>query len=168
MSCFLIVLSCFFCFSIRPPPISTRTATLVPDTTLFRSLIFHRRGRGAGAARIFEAVRHRVIGRADDIERRLKILFGFAGEADDEVARDRDIGAHGTHALDDAKIAVDRMAAVHRGEDAVAARLHRQVEEGRSEEHTSELQSLMRISYAVFCLKKKNTMTKHHSSATHI
>src|SRR3546814_8662984 len=35
----------------------------------------------------------------------------------------------------------------------------------RSEEHTSELQSLMRISYAVFCLKKKNentTITKHH------
>src|SRR3546814_8791550 len=31
---------------------------------------------------------------------------------------------------------------------------------GRSEEHTSELQSLMRISYAVFCLKKKNTNTK--------
>src|SRR3546814_8928845 len=31
----------------------------------------------------------------------------------------------------------------------------------RSEEHTSELQSLMRISYAVFCLKKKNTKTKH-------
>src|SRR3546814_6641947 len=36
---------------------------------------------------------------------------------------------------------------------------HRRVSEhrGRSEEHTSELQSLMRISYAVFCLKKKNT-----------
>src|SRR3546814_9461862 len=38
----------------------------------------------------------------------------------------------------------------------------------RSEEHTSELQSLMRISYAVFCLKKKNTQTqnthqKHHN-----
>src|SRR3546814_5515868 len=31
----------------------------------------------------------------------------------------------------------------------------------RSEEHTSELQSLMRISYAVFCLKKKNTINKH-------
>src|SRR3546814_10018152 len=31
----------------------------------------------------------------------------------------------------------------------------------RSEEHTSELQSLMRISYAVFCLKKKNTKTNH-------
>src|SRR3546814_10800622 len=35
----------------------------------------------------------------------------------------------------------------------------------RSEEHTSELQSLMRISYAVFCLKKKNTTIKH--SPTH-
>src|SRR3546814_7368339 len=34
---------------------------------------------------------------------------------------------------------------------------------GRSEEHTSELQSLMRISYAVFCLKKKKN--KHHSSS---
>src|SRR3546814_9445057 len=33
------------------------------------------------------------------------------------------------------------------------------VQEPRSEEHTSELQSLMRISYAVFCLKKKNTQT---------
>src|SRR3546814_9162793 len=33
----------------------------------------------------------------------------------------------------------------------------------RSEEHTSELQSLMRISYAVFCLKKKNT-TQHHQN----
>src|SRR3546814_10597212 len=32
----------------------------------------------------------------------------------------------------------------------------------RSEEHTSELQSLMRISYAVICLKKKKTTTKHH------
>src|SRR3546814_2144009 len=36
---------------------------------------------------------------------------------------------------------------------------------GRSEEHTSELQSLMRISYAVFCLKKKNN-TKHKTTYT--
>src|SRR3546814_6891924 len=34
---------------------------------------------------------------------------------------------------------------------------------GRSEEHTSELQSLMRISYAVFCLKKKNTTDQKYS-----
>src|SRR3546814_1597187 len=38
----------------------------------------------------------------------------------------------------------------------------------RSEEHTSELQSLMRISYAVFCLKKKNNTTHIHKTATHI
>src|SRR3546814_5673023 len=40
----------------------------------------------------------------------------------------------------------------------------------RSEEHTSELQSLMRISYAVFCLKKKTTQTRttHYSTARHI
>src|SRR3546814_4417276 len=36
---------------------------------------------------------------------------------------------------------------------------------GRSEEHTSELQSLMRISYAVFCLKKKNNTTKNNANA---
>src|SRR3546814_2280870 len=36
----------------------------------------------------------------------------------------------------------------------------------RSEEHTSELQSLMRISYAVFCLKKKNTHTRRQQSKT--
>src|SRR3546814_9932471 len=39
------------------------------------------------------------------------------------------------------------------------ARIHLRVERCRSEEHTSELQSLMRISYAVFCLKKKNKQT---------
>src|SRR3546814_2104181 len=36
-------------------------------------------------------------------------------------------------------------------------------DEARSEEHTSELQSLMRISYAVFCLKKKKHTNKHHT-----
>src|SRR3546814_6983374 len=40
--------------------------------------------------------------------------------------------------------------------------------EGRSEEHTSELQSLMRISYAVFCLKKKNTRNDNtYTNKTH-
>src|SRR3546814_8512724 len=37
--------------------------------------------------------------------------------------------------------------------------LRRRLPRGRSEEHTSELQSLMRISYAVFCLKKKKNLT---------
>src|SRR3546814_6948355 len=44
--------------------------------------------------------------------------------------------------------------AKHRGTDAVE---HRGLELVRSEEHTYELQSLMRISYDVFCLKRKNT-----------
>src|SRR3546814_1979309 len=39
-----------------------------------------------------------------------------------------------------------------------------QVQRLRSEEHTSELQSLMRISYAVFCLKKKKKSNTHHST----
>src|SRR3546814_6222470 len=39
---------------------------------------------------------------------------------------------------------------------------------GRSEEHTSELQSLMRISYAVFCLKTKNTNHNYQHSNTHL
>src|SRR3546814_9276723 len=45
-------------------------------------------------------------------------------------------------------------------------RLHRiiGIANPRSEEHTSELQSLMRISYAVFCLKKKNTKTETHTT----
>src|SRR3546814_8466015 len=41
-------------------------------------------------------------------------------------------------------------------------------ESGRSEEHTSELQSLMRISYAVFCLKKKNKKTKDDNTNKYI
>src|SRR3546814_3841749 len=40
----------------------------------------------------------------------------------------------------------------------------RPIDRNRSEEHTSELQSLMRISYAVFCLKKKNTAELKHTS----
>src|SRR3546814_5323180 len=45
---------------------------------------------------------------------------------------------------------------------------HDQQEVPRSEEHTSELQSLMRISYAVFCLKKKNANNKTTNTNAHI
>src|SRR3546814_10242206 len=44
---------------------------------------------------------------------------------------------------------------------------HRHDDDGRSEEHTSELQSLMRISYAVFCLKKKKHINNKHSYEKH-
>src|SRR3546814_7975418 len=85
---------------IRRPPRSTRTDTLFPYTTLFRSP-----ARGRARAR----------GRGDE-----------------------DLREH-----------------------AGRARAPRGARRGRSEEHTSELQSLMRISYAVFCLKKKKQTNKN-------
>src|SRR3546814_20628377 len=87
---------CFFFLMIRRPPRSTRTDTLFPYTTLFRSL--------AGAM-------------AEQLDRVLARLETLVHRLDLRVAQ-------------------------------------------RSEEHTSELQSLMRISYAVFCLKKKKKKTK--------
>src|SRR3546814_16157357 len=100
---------CFFFLMRRRPPRSTRTDTLFPYTTLFRS--------------------------------RLQDALTALREASERV---REAGK-----------AADR-----KGAD-VAAQTKGKVEDGneraraRSEEHTSELQSLMRISYAVFCLKKK-------------
>src|SRR3546814_5912622 len=107
---------------IRRPPRSTRTDTLFPYTTLFRSvlqltqgLVLHAQpGLCCAAGRIRHARR------------------GF---------RSLDPGAD-TQATDRSDHP-DRCGFLVR----------------RSEEHTSELQSLMRISYAVFCLKKKNTTT---------
>src|SRR3546814_4452567 len=97
---------------IRRPPRSTRTDTLFPYTTLFRSLP-SRKGTGQS-------------GRED--ARRCAAF----GSAQHHLAR---IGGR---------------TGARKGTAPGA--------QGRSEEHTSELQSLMRISYAVFCLKKK---TKH-------
>src|SRR3546814_1792596 len=107
---------------IRRPPRSTRTDTLFPYTTLFRSH-FHLR------------FRHREVDvdAGDVVER-----------GDHRARRDQCAGAD----LADAQAAGER-----RADDAVAQ---------RSEEHTSELQSLMRISYAVFCLKKKTTAHTTH------
>src|SRR3546814_5577925 len=97
---------------IRRPPRSTRTDTLFPYTTLFRS-------PRSGAA---------IEGRA----RR-----GRPEQGSTLLAR---IGRSALH----------RVRRADRGASSVHPRDRR-----RSEEHTSELQSLMRISYAVFCLKKK-------------
>src|SRR3546814_5189076 len=94
----------FLFLMIRRPPRSTRTDTLFPYTTLFRSLHALHREAGDG---VFERVHHRGV-------------------------------------LD---IPVDRIPL-----------------RARSEEHTSELQSLMRTSYAVFCLKKNNTTTAAYRS----
>src|SRR3546814_10286927 len=54
-----------------------------------------------------------------------------------------------------------------RGHDDLIVGRDRDLRDLRSEEHTSEIQSLMRISYAVFCLKKKK-MTKQHNSYVEI
>src|SRR3546814_9143351 len=53
------------------------------------------------------------------------------------------------------------------GSDCLALWLRLPARNPRSEEHTSEIQSLLRISYAVFCLKKKKT-TQHHHAHTNI
>src|SRR3546814_4820967 len=83
-------------------------------------------------------------------EHRAGMAFGHPGdemvEGADAAARDdRDADRIRDRAGERGVVAVLRAVAVHRGDEQFA---------GRSEEHTSELQSLMRISYAVFCLKK--------------
>src|SRR3546814_3814762 len=95
---------------IRRPPRSTRTDTLFPYTTLFRS----------GRILVLQL-------------RRQQDQEGI------EILRQRDAGI--------------LRCGCRRGRGACNGSDHG----ARSEEHTSELQSLMRISYAVFCLKKKNT-----------
>src|SRR3546814_3409458 len=109
---------------IRRPPRSTRTDTLFPYTTLFRSEVLP---EGVPLAEV-------------------------AGGAHAEVLahrRPHPVGGDGV-----ARVELTPVGDVEH--DPVALL--------RSEEHTSELQSLMRISYAVFCLKKKKkktTITQH-------
>src|SRR3546814_8999822 len=101
---------------IRRPPRSTRTDTLFPYTTLFRSsdggMVFDAPPCGAVAG----ARKRKVAGVGD---------YSDAGSKPASVGK-LVCGVHSVEGL-----------------------------RSRSEEHTSELQSLMRISYAVFCLKKK-------------
>src|SRR3546814_6796169 len=118
----MLVFMFLFFLMIRRPPRSTRTDTLFPYTTLFRS--------GDGQTRR---------GRIAD------------GHACDVVVRQA-VAGHDPrcrHGLDGAP--VERRCGIRRRYE-------------RSEEHTSELQSLMRISYAVFCLKKKNITTTIHNT----
>src|SRR3546814_2761734 len=97
---------------IRRPPRSTRTDTLFPYTTLFRSADEGPQGQ---CRRGGDAAPHAVAG-TQPVRRERREVIGVHEEQADDA-------------------------------------------DERSEEHTSELQSLMRISYAVFCLKKK----QHHN-----
>src|SRR3546814_2910473 len=117
---------------IRRPPRSTRTDTLFPYTTLFRSA-----GKGIAQARGFQ-----VDARLD-----LDPFQPRRVEVDRRRPQDRRRPRAGNIA--------DRFAAINRHHIDEILR--------RSEEHTSELQSLMRISYAVFCLKKKTQHNKPNS-----
>src|SRR3546814_8225368 len=117
---------------IRRQPRSTRTDTLFPYTTLFRS------GGGPGAAR-----------RCDG--GRCGCRQWFRGRGDQRVR--------------DPRRARGRFdAAARRRSRGTAAAAGGGPEGSRSEEHTSELQSLMRNSYAVFCLKKKKKQRNSNKS----
>src|SRR3546814_7620730 len=111
---------------IRRQPRSTRTDTLFPYTTLFRSL--------AG---------HEDHARRADPGEVVGVVPGARGDVHMAQSQRRRLVAQ---RIDDTRVE-------HRGRPA------------RSEEHTSELQSLMRISYAVFCLKKKKKRTKETKRA---
>src|SRR3546814_4742661 len=113
---------------IRRPPRSTRTDTLFPYTTLFRSL---------APPADFVAAWHAA-----------PMLL--------EIGAAHDAAAKGFY-LVPPRVTRDGMRTGLRS--ATTA---------RSEEHTSELQSLMRNSYAVFCLKKKKHITKKRSHTTQI
>src|SRR3546814_9131728 len=109
---------------IRSPPKSTRTNTLLPDTTLFRSHVVRRHDVEDGQP----LDRLRPVERHAEADARAAVVPGDAEALEAELAHDL---------------------------EAVFAHRPEGIGGMRSEEHTSELQSLMRISYAVFCLKKK-------------
>src|SRR3546814_2829518 len=111
----------------RRPPRSTRTDTLFPYTTLFRS-IYNRLMIGASLAAI--ALPAHARGSAEDI------IVTAQKQNQTAVLRGGSVGVFGDKAAEDTPFSIKR-----------------------SEEHTSELQSLMRISYAVFCLKKNTQKT---------
>src|SRR3546814_10499207 len=120
---------------IRRPPLTTRTDTLCPCTTLFRSI-----GRlGPGLAHLPQKLLERT--RSND---EVSLLDPRVQGGDLVRARRRE-GPRLVH---------DRLIRVC-GVDVPRERVLLL----RSEEHTSELQSLMRLSYAVFCLNKTTTHT---------
>src|SRR3546814_4645686 len=117
----------FFCLIIRRPPRSTRTDTLFPYTTLFRSHLRH----SEDARR----TRRILLARRSRRNRSQPAWRGLVPSAPCGRARPH-LGSLRGRSPDTALPAYD-------------------LSGDRSEEHTSELQSLMRTSYAVFCLKKK-------------
>src|SRR3546814_1904165 len=137
-----------FCFlMLRRPPRSTRTYTLFPYTTLFRA-----------AVRCFDP-KEDIVTPPDDLAARVH-CHSIAGRTSDYLV-DASVG----RPQEKFDLGLDRRAPAA----ALTGRRVIEADGRRSEEHTSELQSLMRISYAVFCLKKKkkqnNMKTNNQTSA---
>src|SRR3546814_7141893 len=127
---------------VRRPPKSTRTDTLVPYTTLVRSGADRRaERRRSGGARAYRPA-SAPTGPAWSEALPPSEQGGLIGRIDDRRAVDPGEGREGVHPP----------ARFRENFDDLYPPDH------RSEEHTSELQSLMRISYAVFCLKKQHTI----------
>src|SRR3546814_8449096 len=129
---------------IQRPPRSTRTDTLFPYTTLFRSRDVRPAGRGE---RIYGPDDERTVAASRQDCRRAGSRRG---------ALDRGERGAGSVWSGGGLIAPPLQGRGWGGGHRLCAR---QIAPTRSEEHTSELQSLMRISYAVFCLKKKTKIT---------
>src|SRR3546814_10432976 len=125
---------------IRPPPRSTRTDTLFPYTTLFRSLAPQHIGIGETG---FLGL-GRLVGAQEGLDRALEGADAIDVRGDAEPIH---------------QPLVIEMRPARPGERDPADRVGPAFA-GRSEEHTSELQSLMRISYAVFCLQKQKKHTQ--------
>src|SRR3546814_3167501 len=128
---------------IRRPPRSTRTDTLFPYPTLFRSEDFARRADLHGPLAHSGQRHQRNMGMAVEHQ-----MFPHLVADRHRVVPDAGVG-------DQRKLieAEDRA----RGVERIVEDHQPRGRAERSEEHTSELQSLMRSSYAVFCLKKKQT-----------
>src|SRR3546814_7275029 len=144
----------------RLPPISTRTDSLFPFTTLFRSPGF-RFGHGReGDLALLQA---------------LGAQSGFSACSIESVALDGERVSASRIREDLAAGDLAGAARLLGRPYAIEGRVVRGAQLGRklgyptrSEEHTSELQSLMRISYAVFCLKKKINTERIMTTSTNI
>ncbi len=95
----------------------------------FGDLVRAARAGRAGPLAVFEREGLGETDLAHERERCREIVVALAGKADDEIGGERDIRPRRAQAIDDAAIIVDRMAAIHRLEHAVRARLHRQMQE---------------------------------------